>query len=120
MCFLQADLTLVIVLLQTEAAMNSTPTMLQSPPGGLLTPPNSGGGPVGPGMGPAAVSLSPAELAAKKASEREALRQVIQQWNANRLDLFELSEPNEVSKPSHTEERPHSHHKLINTSKQEV
>ncbi|XP_026295554.1 putative uncharacterized protein DDB_G0282133 isoform X5 [Apis mellifera] len=34
------------------------------------------------------------ELANKKA-EREALRGVIQQWNANRLDLFELSEPNE-------------------------
>lgn len=28
--------------------------------------------------------------------EREALRSVIQQWNANRLDLFELSEPDEV------------------------
>lgn len=27
--------------------------------------------------------------------EREALRNMIQQWNANRLDLFELSEPNE-------------------------
>lgn len=37
-----------------------------------------------------------AEAASKKA-EREALRGVIQQWNANRLDLFELSEPNEVS-----------------------
>lgn len=36
------------------------------------------------------------ELANKKA-EREALRGVIQQWNANRLDLFELSEPNEVN-----------------------
>lgn len=36
------------------------------------------------------------ELENKKA-EREALRGVIQQWNANRLDLFELSEPNEVS-----------------------
>ena len=39
-----------------------------------------------------------AEAASKKA-EREALRGVIQQWNANRLDLFELSEPNEVSAP---------------------
>lgn len=38
------------------------------------------------------------ELANKKA-EREALRGVIQQWNANRLDLFELSEPNEVNYP---------------------
>lgn len=34
---------------------------------------------------------------ANKKAEREALRGVIQQWNANRLDLFELSEPNEVS-----------------------
>ncbi|XP_053594728.1 afadin isoform X2 [Microplitis demolitor] len=32
---------------------------------------------------------------ADKNAEREALRGVIQQWNANRLDLFELSEPNE-------------------------
>lgn len=34
----------------------------------------------------------------RRALEREALRNVINQWNANRLDLFELSEPNEVSK----------------------
>lgn len=33
----------------------------------------------------------------KRVAEREALRSVIQQWNANRLDLFELSEPDEVS-----------------------
>ncbi|CAG9858483.1 unnamed protein product [Phyllotreta striolata] len=31
----------------------------------------------------------------RRALEREALRHVINQWNANRLDLFELSEPNE-------------------------
>jgi Ras association (RalGDS/AF-6) domain len=31
----------------------------------------------------------------KRMLDREALRSVIQQWNANRLDLFELSEPNE-------------------------
>jgi len=31
------------------------------------------------------------------AAAREALRQRIAQWNANRLDLFEISEPNEVS-----------------------
>lgn len=31
----------------------------------------------------------------KRIAEREALRSVIQQWNANRLDLFELSEPDE-------------------------
>lgn len=33
----------------------------------------------------------------QRIAEREALRAVIQQWNANRLDLFELSEPDEVS-----------------------
>lgn len=37
-------------------------------------------------------------MAMKRHEEREALRSVIQQWNANRLDLFELSEPNEVNK----------------------
>lgn len=37
-----------------------------------------------------------AEAAIRRA-ERETLRGVIQQWNANRLDLFELSEPNEVN-----------------------
>jgi afadin len=40
--------------------------------------------------------MNPME-AAKKLQERETLRNVIAQWNANRLDLFELSEPNEVS-----------------------
>lgn len=45
------------------------------------------------------------ELANKKA-EREALRGVIQQWNANRLDLFELSEPNEVSTAAVTADCP--------------
>lgn len=33
----------------------------------------------------------------RRTLEREALRNVINQWNANRLDLFELSEPNEVN-----------------------
>jgi len=32
----------------------------------------------------------------KKMLDREAVRSVIQQWNANRLDLFALSEPDEV------------------------
>ncbi|CAO1424821.1 unnamed protein product [Diamesa hyperborea] len=32
----------------------------------------------------------------KRMLDREALRSVIQQWNANRLDLFELSEPNDM------------------------
>ena len=31
-----------------------------------------------------------------KVSDRETLRNIICQWNANRLDLFEISEPNEV------------------------
>ncbi|XP_037823044.1 afadin-like [Lucilia sericata] len=30
-----------------------------------------------------------------KKLDREAVRSVIQQWNANRLDLFALSEPDE-------------------------
>lgn len=37
------------------------------------------------------------EDAAKRLVERENLSQIIAQWNANRLDLFEISEPNEVS-----------------------
>jgi hypothetical protein len=45
------------------------------------------------------LQMNPTEAAAatKKQQERETLRNVIAQWNANRLDLFELSEPNEVS-----------------------
>lgn len=44
------------------------------------------------------LQMNPAEAGvAKKQQERETLRNVIAQWNANRLDLFELSEPNEVS-----------------------
>ncbi|XP_041976702.1 uncharacterized protein LOC121731364 [Aricia agestis] len=35
------------------------------------------------------------DAADKRMLDREALRNMIQQWNANRLDLFELSEPNE-------------------------
>ena len=31
----------------------------------------------------------------KKMLDREAVRSVIQQWNANRIDLFALSEPDE-------------------------
>ena len=29
--------------------------------------------------------------------EREQLKSIIDEWNVNRLDLFELSQPNEVS-----------------------
>lgn len=33
----------------------------------------------------------------KRLMDREALHSVIRQWNANRLDLFELSPPDDVS-----------------------
>ena len=36
------------------------------------------------------------EFEDRKWRDREALRHIIGQWNANRLDLFSLSEPNEV------------------------
>ncbi|XP_063220039.1 afadin isoform X2 [Bacillus rossius redtenbacheri] len=39
--------------------------------------------------------MNSVEVTARKQQERETLRNVIAQWNANRLDLFELSEPNE-------------------------
>lgn len=42
------------------------------------------------------------DAADKRMLEREALRNMIQQWNANRLDLFELSEPNEVCSEART------------------
>lgn len=42
--------------------------------------------------------MMPGEVAAKRAAEREQWRSIIQQWNSDRLDLFELSEPNEVCK----------------------
>ncbi|KAK3875619.1 hypothetical protein Pcinc_019527 [Petrolisthes cinctipes] len=38
---------------------------------------------------------------ARRAQERENLRHIIQQWNANRLDLFEISEPNESKDTTH-------------------
>lgn len=37
------------------------------------------------------------EFEDRKWRDREALKHIIGQWNANRLDLFSLSEPNEVS-----------------------
>ena len=40
------------------------------------------------------------EFEDRKWRDREALKHIIGQWNANRLDLFSLSEPNEVSKPT--------------------
>lgn len=36
---------------------------------------------------------------ARKMADLETLRHIISQWNANRLDLFELSLPNEVGIP---------------------
>lgn len=50
----------------------------------------------------------------KKMLDREAVRSVIQQWNANRLDLFALSEPDEVcthhstDPPTDTQSNPRS------------
>jgi len=72
----------------------------------------------------AAVAAGTPSAAARSAADREALRLVVQQWNANRLDIFALSEPNEVrgtrrptgtgpkvtsethNQPQNTEERP--------------
>lgn len=53
----------------------------------------------------AAHSLAPCLFAAALATltpakmerEREQLKSIIDEWNVNRLDLFELSQPNEVS-----------------------
>ncbi|XP_064119652.1 afadin-like isoform X5 [Macrobrachium nipponense] len=47
-----------------------------------------GGGSGGGGGGGSGMSV-------RRMQERENLRHIIQQWNANRLDLFEISEPNE-------------------------
>lgn len=33
----------------------------------------------------------------EKENEKEKLAEVIRQWNDNRLDLFEISQPDEVS-----------------------
>ena len=39
--------------------------------------------------------------AARLAQDYEALVSIIKQWNANRLDLFALTLPNEVRDQSH-------------------
>ena len=44
------------------------------------------------------VTIVSTMTAKQRAQERENLRNIIAQWNANRLDLFEISEPNEVRK----------------------
>lgn len=48
----------------------------------------------------------------RRALEREALRNVIAQWNANRLDLFELSEPNEVCNSNYSITKINPNNKL--------
>jgi len=48
---------------------------------------------VAPVVNPA---LMTAEQQARKRQDYETLCQIISQWNANRLDLFALSLPNEV------------------------
>lgn len=59
--------------------------------------------PAGAGGG---ASADPSYAAAERASKMrdyETLCQIIQQWNANRLDLFALTLPNEVRE---NEDRP--------------
>ena len=41
--------------------------------------------------------MEKADLEQRRWQDRESLKHIIGQWNANRLDLFSLSEPNEVS-----------------------
>ena len=60
-------------------------------------PPNMGYGPGGGGNGaPPPPQVSDHVENAKKRHDYEALCHIINQWNANRLDLFALSLPNEV------------------------
>ena len=61
----------------------------------------SGPGMVGPGMplaGPGihGMTMHDQAEAARMAQDYEALVNIIKQWNANRLDLFALTLPNEV------------------------
>lgn len=61
------------------------------------------GGPVHPSM------LEPSYAAAERASKMrdlETLCQIISQWNANRLDLFALTLPNEVRRKDMQETSP--------------
>lgn len=57
----------------------------------------------GPGQYPPGYMGPPPQVSdhvesAKKRQDYEALCHIINQWNANRLDLFALSLPNEVRK----------------------
>ena len=75
-------------------------------PGGQ-PPPNMGYGPPPPqnmGYGPPQQMSEQVELA-KKRQDFEDLCRIINQWNANRLDLFALTLPNEVRKNFRTKEQ---------------
>ena len=70
-------------------------------PGGDLITSVSGPGMVGPGMplgapGIHGMTMHDQAEAARMAQDYEALVNIIKQWNANRLDLFALTLPNEV------------------------
>ena len=70
-------------------------------PGGDLITSGSGPGMVGPGMplgapGIHGMTMHDQAEAARMAQDYEALVNIIKQWNANRLDLFALTLPNEV------------------------
>ena len=56
------------------------------------------GGPNGPMGGPGILGMTMHDQAeaARMAQDYEALVNIIKQWNANRLDLFALTLPNEV------------------------
>ena len=66
--------------------------------------PGVGGGPV-PTPIPSQMTFHDQAEMARKMRDYEALTQIITQWNANRLDLFALSLPNEV--------RPRTSHSYI-------
>jgi len=63
-------------------------------PNGQITLGGPGGPLLGPGGAPLQLTGAQAEQIRKK-QDLETLKQIITQWNANRLDLFELSVPNE-------------------------
>ena len=76
--------------------------MMPPPPNGGMAPPLNGGMAPPPQPQPPPMA-SPVPLVgaagaehARKMRDHHALSQIITQWNANRLDLFALSLPNEV------------------------
>lgn len=46
-------------------------------------------------------------MSGSREEERRKLADIINHWNANRLDLFEISQPTEVSPWTFPEHRPH-------------